>query len=248
MQWIYLSPHFDDVALSCGGLVWEQVQSGLSVTVWTICAGGPPEGALSPFAASLHERWDASAQAASQRHLEDIASCQVIGAAHRHDAIPDCIYRRAPLGSTGEMQALYTNNTELLGEIHPSEAGLIDLLSQKILREIPSQVELVCPMAVGGHVDHRLTRAAAELVGRKLWYYLDYPYVLRYPNERENLRQAGWTALRCNLSESAMQAWQTSIAAHASQISSFWSDLESMQAAIRDYNDSLGGELLWRAP
>ena len=28
MRWIYLSPHFDDAVLSCGGLIWEQTHSG----------------------------------------------------------------------------------------------------------------------------------------------------------------------------------------------------------------------------
>ena len=25
-KWVYLSPHFDDVVLSAGGLVWEQTR------------------------------------------------------------------------------------------------------------------------------------------------------------------------------------------------------------------------------
>ena len=58
MEWIYFSPHLDDVALSCGGLAWEQSQSGSPVQVWTICAGDPPARPLSAFAEELHERWE----------------------------------------------------------------------------------------------------------------------------------------------------------------------------------------------
>jgi len=42
MHWIYLSPHLDDAVLSCGGIIWQQVQSGHQVEIWTICAADPP--------------------------------------------------------------------------------------------------------------------------------------------------------------------------------------------------------------
>ncbi|MBN2499463.1 MAG: PIG-L family deacetylase, partial [Anaerolineales bacterium] len=58
LKLIYLSPHLDDVALSCGGLVWEQAQAGMAVEVWSVCAGDPPPGELSEYARSLHARWD----------------------------------------------------------------------------------------------------------------------------------------------------------------------------------------------
>ena len=63
MEWIYLSPHFDDIAYSCGGLVWEQVNSGQMVSIWTICAAYPPPGPLSSFASILHERWGTGREA-----------------------------------------------------------------------------------------------------------------------------------------------------------------------------------------
>ena len=44
MHWIYLSPHFDDAVLSCGGMIWEQVHSGETVEIWTLCAGQIPKG------------------------------------------------------------------------------------------------------------------------------------------------------------------------------------------------------------
>jgi len=39
MRWIYISPHFDDAVLSCGGLIWEQTHKGITVEIWTVCAG-----------------------------------------------------------------------------------------------------------------------------------------------------------------------------------------------------------------
>jgi hypothetical protein len=65
MEWIYLSPHFDDVAFSCGGLVWEQTELGDEVSIWTICAGEPPPGPVSKYAQSLHDRWKTGPSAVS---------------------------------------------------------------------------------------------------------------------------------------------------------------------------------------
>ncbi|MES0360796.1 MAG: PIG-L family deacetylase, partial [Anaerolineales bacterium] len=96
MEWIYLSPHFDDIALSCGGLVWEQVKAGDKVSIWTICAGKPPPQPLSSYAQSIHKRWETNQEAVSVRRAEDILSSQRMGANPRYFSIPDAIYRRSP--------------------------------------------------------------------------------------------------------------------------------------------------------
>ncbi len=40
-HWIFLSPHLDDVALSCGGLVLDLAQQGFVVDNWTLMGGYP---------------------------------------------------------------------------------------------------------------------------------------------------------------------------------------------------------------
>ncbi|MRR32548.1 PIG-L family deacetylase, partial [bacterium] len=97
MQWIYLSPHLDDAVLSCGGMIAEQASGGDSIQIWTICAGAPPAGRLSPFARKLHQRWGTGRDAIKVRRLEDRAACQRLGAVSRHFPIPDCIYRQDPI-------------------------------------------------------------------------------------------------------------------------------------------------------
>ncbi len=95
MDWIYLSPHFDDAVFSCGGLLWEQVQAGDTVQIWTVCAGEPLPGAFSRFAQLHHLRWESGEQAVAQRKLEDQLACRRVGAAGSYLPVPDCIYRRA---------------------------------------------------------------------------------------------------------------------------------------------------------
>jgi LmbE family N-acetylglucosaminyl deacetylase len=239
MEWIYLSPHLDDVALSVGGLLWEQSQAGERVSIWTICGGEPPPGDNSPFAESLHTRWETGAEAMHARRAEDIKACQFLGANFTHFDIPDCIYRRSP--KTGEH--LYASEESLWIPVHSDEEGLIIELAQKMQAKIPAGVQVVSPITLGDHVDHRLTRAAAERLGIPLWFYADYPYLLEANNFRI-LEKLDSTVFP--ISPGGLLAWQEAVAAHRSQISTFWQNLDEMQAAIQAYSQKMDGVKLFR--
>jgi LmbE family N-acetylglucosaminyl deacetylase len=232
------------VALSCGGLVWEQRRGGEVVSVWTISAGDPPEGPLSLFAESLHERWQTGRGTVAQRRREDQASCATLMARPGYFPIPDCIYRRSEVDGA----ALYASEGAIMGPVHPLEAPLVEQLSRELERRLPKEAEIVAPMALGGHVDHRLVRQAAQELVRPLWYYADVPYALSRAEELKKLDESGWKATTYPVSEAGLAAWQAAVAAHASQISTFWPDLESMRAAIRSYCEKSGGVRLWQAP
>lgn len=251
MDWVYLSPHLDDVALSCGGLVWEQAQAGLRPSIWTICAGDPPRGALSPFAHALHTRWQSGEEAVRQRRAEDIASCRVLGVSYRHLPIPDCIYRRGP----GDGEVLYPTEASLFGALHEQEADLVERLSAELANSLPRQAVVVAPLAIGGHVDHRLTRAAVERLFLKppaaagwiLWYYADYPYAGKHSAElAQILQDESWVGCVFPVSAHGLDAWQRAVAAHASQISTFWHSLEQMRLELTAYARHSGGLRLWR--
>ena len=241
MEWIFISPHLDDIALSCGGLVWELTQTGEQVSIWTICAGEPPVAPISPFAESLHTRWQTGAEATQRRRTEDAASCAILGAAYRHFDIPDCIYRFDPF--TGSF--FYDSEESLWGQVHPGEANLVEALSRMLALETPAAAHLIFPLALGGHVDHRLARAATAHLARSLGYYPDYPYALKADDEFSALSRQGWRMERQPISTAGLHAWQAAVAAHSSQISTFWSDLPAMHAAIRDYCQRNQGVVLW---
>ena len=222
------------------------------MSIWTVCAGNPPDSALSPFAASLHSRWKTGAEAVNQRRLEDAASCARLGATHRHLSTPDCIYRRIPTEnlSPGEIQNvfLYTTEASLFGPLHTTEAGQIKSLIKELARTLPLQVQVVCPLALGDHVDHQLVRRVAERLERPMLYYSDYPYVLESMDILEHMKDAGWSTIPHSISDSGMIAWEESVSTHTSQISTFWSDSTSMRTALRTFRQKMAGVLLWRSP
>ena len=241
MEWIYLSPHCDDVALSCGGLLWEQSKAGERVRVWTLCAGDIPAGPLSSFAESLHQRWESGEGATALRRAEDLRACQLLGAEARYFDLPDCIYRRDKPGG----EHLYASEQALFGSLNPAEEKLINNLAAELASRIPKEAQVVAPLALGGHVDHRLVRAAADKIEMQLWFYADYPYIER-AGEQVWIELSHREHTDFPVSEAGLAAWEAGIAAHGSQISTFWSDLQGMQTAIRAYHQRVCGVRLYR--
>jgi LmbE family N-acetylglucosaminyl deacetylase len=244
MHWIYLSPHLDDVVLSVGGLVWEQAQSGETVEIWTLCAGDPPPPPYTAFAEELHARWGvAPRQASAVRRAEDAAACRALGAGLRHSPLPDCVYRRRESGAP-----VIAERDDLFRPGPLAEAHLVPWIASWIQEALPPGARLVSPLALGGHVDHRLVRAAAERIGLPLGYYADYPYAVADPLDGSDLRrQLGGCrpGLTGGAAPAALAAWQEAVAAYASQISTFWGSLDEMRARIAAYQRESGGATLW---
>ena len=243
MDWVYLSPHPDDAAMSCGGIIHQQVRAGESVAVWTLFSGDPPNGDLTPFAASLHRRWGVGAATVmADRRDEDRRAAGRLGAYLHNFSLPDCIYRLLPDG-----EPLVTREEDLWQPLHPGEAELTAQLADLMAAALPDDTRLICPLGIGAHVDHTLTRAAAESLGRDLYYYADFPYA-----GREGVLSEEWIAphfvpRRYALSETDLVAWGDAIAAHASQISTFWNNEAEMRTALRDFHIQGGGNCLWQA-
>jgi LmbE family N-acetylglucosaminyl deacetylase len=246
MIWIFLSPHFDDAVYSCGGLIWELRQRGEPVEIWTVCSGIPAGLDLSPFARELHARWGVDGEVVvAIRQNEDAQACARVGAAVRYFGLLDCIYR--DLAGDG---ALVTKEEDLWQPVHPAEAGLVEGLVEAFGGQMHAGVELVSPMGLGEHVDHRLTRLAAEkaaarFMGINLQYYADVPYVFRLENRLPEAVR-GWTREGHAVSAEGLAAWQDGVACYESQLSSFWSSAAEMRGQIAGYAEEENGCALYR--
>lgn len=249
---LYLSPHFDDSALSCGGLIHRQTRAGERVIVATICAGAPPEAApLSPFAEALHARWGTPpGQAVASRRAEDLAALARLGAEAVHLDLLDCIYRPAP----DQAGYLYASEAALFGARHPAEAPLIDRLAAQLHALITAEAvsHLYVQLAIGRHVDHQLVREAAERLNAPRHYVEDYPYADRVADAE------AWGGLARGLTphweafaEADLAAWGEAVGEYHSQVGSFWPDEAAMRQALRRFatrgSAQTLGTRLWRA-
>jgi LmbE family N-acetylglucosaminyl deacetylase len=243
MRWVYLSPHFDDAVLSCGGLIWEQARAGVEVEIWTILAGDPPPGPLSDFATVNHKLWgvETGEEVVSMRKLEDEAAATIVQADLVHFGIPDAIYRRSPGG-----EYLYTQT--VMTPPRAEDDGLPQTIAEALRSELQAGDRLICPLALGGHVDHIQVRRAAESLDLPLWYYADVPYLLSYPAALPEAIST-FVSQRFDISEAGLGAWLEGVAAYRSQVDSLYKDDKNMLfQAIRDYCQSEGGLRLWHLP
>ena len=115
------------------------------------------------------------------------------------------------------------------------------------LDDLPRSEQVVCPLAVGGHVDHRLVRLAAEREIEGLLYYEDVPYA----EKRGALRRAlgnteAWENRTVELEESDLEAKIEACAAYRSQLAGLYKSADRMGKKMRRRDRKLGGERMWK--
>ncbi|MCB9435468.1 MAG: PIG-L family deacetylase [Anaerolineales bacterium] len=255
---LFLSPHPDDAALSCGGTIYDLVQGGESVVVWTLMAADVPMLLPeSPLVGAIHQRWQAGTNPSHLRRDEDRAALHTLGVQDiRFGNWLDCIYRTDEAG-----HALYTNDDAIFGAIHPADPLHAAPFT------LPSGVQvLYLPLGAGNHVDHRLVRDKALAclpVGATVYAYEEYPYSAptnevyhSHSGNQERLfgSRAVQTALEQiqpsttlqthQLSETALSAKIAAIACYHSQLSTFWHGLNEMEQRVHAYATEFG-ERLW---
>ena len=171
----FLSPHYDDIALSCGGTVALLDRAGLSPEVAIIFGEAPnPAAPLSDFAAMQHRRWGLDAGAAvAGRRREEAAAAAALGTTVTILPFTDAIYR----------ESHYDTEEALFGAPVAAEARLPAAIVAALgLDRLPDPaVRLYAPLAVAGHVDHRHAFAAGAALGRAgwdVWFYEDVPYAM----------------------------------------------------------------------
>ena len=242
MRWIYISPHLDDAVLSCGGLIWQQAQNGNHVEIWTVCAGDAPPGPLSRLAKECHKEWGThtAEETIKLRREEDQEAASCVGAKVFHFDTPDCIYRRSP----GEI-LLYT--TSVFTTWNPLETDLPGGIASAITSRLQTNDVLVCPLAIGGHIDHVLTRQAVETLRHPLFYYADIPYLLSRPKSLASIT-AGLAVVIHPVSGDGLRAWRNGIAAYRSQLTMLFKTTRRMRVVISRYWESSHGIRLWHVP
>jgi LmbE family N-acetylglucosaminyl deacetylase len=233
---LYLSPHLDDAVFSCGGLMAMQDARGEPISVLTVFAGDPPDYRISPLAAELHARWGKAGPPIAMRRAEDRLACARLGASVVHLDYADAIYRADEAG-----RPLYTNEEALFGPHDSSETQLIEALQESLREMGSSQATIYCPLGYAGHVDHRITRLAAERLGQPLYYYADFPYAARGRIVPPELGEPSGSWRMIPITDEAIDAWVNAIIEYQTQLSTFWEDEDTLYQEVRDFHDAFGG-------
>ncbi len=217
---VFLSPHFDDVAFSCGGTVARLAAAGRRPLILVVFAAAPaPDAVLPPFAREHDSLWglgDDPRASNAGRHAEEQVAAACLGAELSTLPFLDAIYRAER----------YVGNDQLFGAVHADEGNLPAAIATAA-REVArfDNVRWYVPLATGRHVDHQLAFGAGESLARsgdEVWCYEDLPYSLS-----PELLRARKTEVARSLGEARMvavdEAWEArldAVMAHRSQIAS----------------------------
>lgn len=257
MRHIYLSPHHDDAALSCGGAIHRRTAGGEQVLVLTICAGEFAGDELSPFAQLQHNYWGNPPRPMSLRCAEDKAALALLGAEAQHLSHLDAVYR-AGMGGVW----LYTHEEALWEGAHPDDPMGQDganVLAGQLAALLPAKEQAIvhAPLGVGHHVDHQIVHAAARRLlelGYQVAFYEDYPYAEKPGATEAAVTGAGageWRAEVLPLDPADLSAKVSALGYYRTQLAGLFGEAGAMPnrvwafAASRSPEAALAERLWW---
>ena len=196
---VVMSPHLDDAVLSCGALL-AHLAGKCPVTVVTVFTEAAPPPWSLPARLQLRAIGVTDADDFyEQRRAEDTKVLAEIGAEVVHLGLRDAMFRR--VGDTagrhllpGRWPAYPTFRFDIArGRVARGDAGLpadVGALVGEVARDTGAGI-LFAPLGVGTHVDHMITRQAAQYLPLRTVYYSDFPYSQKADPEPGFLRRAG---------------------------------------------------------
>ena len=129
---------------------------------------------------------------------------------------------------------MYPSDESISGEISPGDHQTIQTIRSFISDSLKPDDVLVCPLAVGKHVDHQLVRQALEGLNRPLIYFADIPYIFNYP-EQFAAEKLNFQSQSFPLSQGSLTTWKTSIESYRSQLGGLFKDSLDMHTRIDSY-------------
>ena len=248
---LFVSPHFDDIALSCGGVAARLSRMGARCIGLVVCAAPTPEGEPpSAYAQSLHAQWERASGTKMQsinevRREEERQAMRLLGLQPVWLDVPDAPYRRS---STG--QHFYTSDEDLFGMLAADERReLVPYVASEISRVAKEsgtrgRVRVFAPLGVGHHVDHQLVFWAVRRLGPRygVLFYEDYPYAAR-PGALQARREELGLPMQPRVTpvSDLIGVKIAAIARYKSQLEMLFGSNEAMPAAVRAYMQSVAG-------
>ncbi len=241
---LFLSPHLDDVAFSCGGTLATLVARGWEATLCTVftrSVEGPSGFAL---ACQLDKGVGPEIDYLALRRAEDTIASRALGATW----VDWLNLSEAPHRGYESASALFGPFVE------GDDAGpeLYALLE----RRIAAYDLIFAPQGLGSHVDHRCVRdtvhalAEAHALRDNIVLYRDTPYVLRDPDAllERSITTAYPVAVAFPLDETALEAKLDACGAYVSQLTFQFGSPSMMREALRAFAGSEGSRFAIGAP
>lgn len=183
---LFISPHFDDAILSCGGAIARFARQGVRqqlVTVFTADLNGNDASpssivTLSPLARHMHEAWGGSDRPFQMRSCEDKAVAARLGIPYHWLGFYDAVYRDSNLSAVPQLFDPHFDGR--------SDVSFVQVRARlaELVRAHPDGV-LFAPLGLGNHRDHLIVHEASADLRRTgeycnpIYFYEDFPYAAR---------------------------------------------------------------------
>lgn len=170
---IFIEPHFDDVAFSCGGFLAKLARRRKSqggapdLHLITVFARGPDAGTpLSSLAQNVHLDWGLSPPSFRRRRQEARSATAPLPLSEHELDFQDVLYRESyDLDALKDVRQPDATGTEVpcFPELSRALRDAVDnLRGAREGEPTTRKVLIVAPFGVGGHLDHRVVHAAVR--------------------------------------------------------------------------------------
>ncbi len=222
---LFLSPHLDDVAFSCGGLAAQLGDAGWRTVMATAFTRTIHPATGFALACQLDKGLGPEVDYMALRRAEDAAAAAMLGTEAVWLDLPE-----APHRGYHSAPALFGPMLEADPIVPPLTAAFRDL------RDRLAPALVLAPQGLGNHVDHRQVILAALAVfdPAQMAFYRDTPYVIREPGapawERVPLLPRSIVGIATGLGRKIAAS-----AAYASQIGFQFKGAAALDDALRSF-------------
>jgi LmbE family N-acetylglucosaminyl deacetylase len=175
MNILFVSPHLDDVAFSCGGTIAKYVAEGDNIIICTVFTKSiTPEGEFA-ISCQTNKNIPQNIDYLLLRRKEDESFAKIIGAKKFWLDFPEAPYRG------------YSSSIKMFSGIQSTDNDIFFAIYSRIINLINQNPfeQYYFPAAIGGHVDHLIIKNIAinllenNLITNTLYFYEDLPYAIR---------------------------------------------------------------------
>lgn len=154
---LVLSPHLDDVALSCSDFCLHKKKHGYQIQV-----------------INFFTNFGKNKKFQNKRIAEDKAAMQLLGFSYINLGLNDAKFRN---------QHVVHKNNSFIRNPNKTDTKIKKEL-RKIFNKLPKSEIVLVPLGLGNHVDHVLIKnMALDCLGKlEIYFYVDQPYALHLKN------------------------------------------------------------------
>lgn len=225
---LFISPHLDDVAFSCGGTLIALARANWKTHLCTIFTASVPHPTGFALACQTDKGLPPDVDYMGLRRIEDMDFAQCTGV----EVVTHLDFREAPHRG-------YESAARLFGDVNTNDDVWreLNLRLQNIVDESPPTL-IFAPQGVGNHVDHQQTiRAICKLkTDARLLWYRDTPYAIREPAAAHSCLLPNDSIEICRDISQMLSTKTACLKAYATQLGFQFGGSDAMQRKLQEFH------------